>query len=211
MANDGAEPSWMTWAREILATAQTGLTYAENPYDKERYESLRRLGVRMMAEGTGADAGRILAVFSAQSGYATPKVDVRAAVFQDDRILLVPELADGGRWTLPGGWADINSSPAENIVREVREEAGYEVTVRKLVSVFDKRCHAHPPAPIHAYKLFFLCDIVRAVEKSDLETGAVRFFGEDEIPELSLDRIVPAQIRRMFEHWRKPDLPTDYD
>src|SRR4051812_7677074 len=113
-----------------------------------------------MAEHSGADATRIEALFAGQTGYATPRVDVRAAVFRADRILMFLDAADG-RWSLPGGWADVNQAPSECVIREVREESGFEVTVRKLAAVWDRARHPHPiPFPFHVYKLFFVCDIV---------------------------------------------------
>ena len=124
------EPKWLVWAREIQAVAQTGLAFTKDIYDQQRYEQLRRLASRMMAEISGAKVEFVDQIFAEQSGYATPKIDVRGAIFKDDRILLVQERADAGRWTLPGGWADVNSSPSECVVAEVREEAGLEVRGR---------------------------------------------------------------------------------
>lgn len=202
---------WVSWAREILAIAQSGLTFTRDKYDRERYEALRKLAVRLMARGSGAEPAMLAALFANETGYATPKVDVRAAIFRDDRILLVQELADRGRWTLPGGWADVNLSASENILHEVRDEAGFDVRVRKIAAVYDRGKHAHPPHAFSAYKMFFLCDILGPAKKSALETGAVEFFPEDGLPELSLDRVLPEQIHRMFDHMRDPNLPTDFD
>jgi hypothetical protein len=151
------EPVWIVWARELQAIAQTGLTFAENGYDRERYMAIRSLAARMMVHYSAADLTRVEALFAGQTGYATPKVDVRGAVFDESgRILLVREISDSERWTLPGGWADVNQSPSEGVVREVREEAGVEVAVRKLAAVYDRALHRHtPPHPFHVYKLFF--------------------------------------------------------
>ena len=206
------QPKWLLWARELQATAQSGLTFARDPYDRERYEAMRALAARIMADGSGADPAVIEGLFAGQSGYATPKVDTRAAIFRDDRILLVSETSDGGRWTLPGGWADVNASPSENVVKEVREEAGLVVTVKKLAAVYDRDKSGHPgPHPFHIYKLFFLCDVVGECEKSDLETGEARFFALDALPVLSESRTLPWQIHRLYEHLRSPSLPTDFD
>ena len=205
-------PQWLLWARELQAVAQAGLTYAENPYDRERYENMRALAARMMAEGSGADASMIEGLFAGQVGYVTPKVDVRAAIFREGRVLLVGEMSDGGRWTLPGGWADVNETPSESVIREVAEEAGYVVTVRKLAAVYDRDKCGHPqPHPFHIYKMFFLCDIVGECEKSDLETGKPRFFPLDALPELSEPRVLAWQIQRMYEHLLTPSLPTDFN
>ncbi len=147
------QPVWLTWARELQAIAQTGLTFATDVYDRERYGAIRSLAARMMAEHSGAGPERIEALFAEQTGYATPKVDVRGAVFdREGRIVLVREVADAGRWALPGGWADVNQSPSESVLREVREESGLEVTVRKLAAVYDRDLHGHvPPLPFHVY------------------------------------------------------------
>ena len=206
------QPKWLLWARELQAVAQSGLTYAETPYDRERYEALRALAAKIMAEGSGAELSVIEGLFEEQSGYTTPKVDVRGAIFRERNVLLVSETSDNGRWTLPGGWADVNETPAENVVREVREEAGYIVTARKLAAVYDRDKSGHPrPYPFHIYKLFFICDIVGECEKSDLETGEARFFPLDALPELSESRVLAWQIRRMYEHLLTPSLPTDFN
>jgi ADP-ribose pyrophosphatase YjhB (NUDIX family) len=206
------QPKWLLWARELQAAAQSGLTYAESPYDRERYTDLMSLAARIMAEGSGAKLSVVEGLFAQQSGYMTPKVDVRGAIFRERSVLLVSEKLDNGRWTLPGGWADVNATPAENVIREVREEAGYVVTVRKLAAVYDRDKSGHPqPYPFHIYKMFFLCDVVEECEKSELETGEVRFFPLDGLPELSESRVLARQIQRMYEHLLKPSLPTDFD
>jgi ADP-ribose pyrophosphatase YjhB (NUDIX family) len=205
------EPDWLAWCRELQAMAQTGLTFTRDAYDRERYEALRELAARILAAHCATEAGRIETLFTAETGYATPKVDVRGAVFRDERILLVREILDDGRWTLPGGWADVNQSPSECVVREVREESGFETVARKLAAVWDRRRHPHPPHPFHIYKMFFLCDLVGGEARTSIETSGVDFFAEDDLPELSLGRTLAAQIHRMFEHYRNPDLPTDFD
>ena len=206
------EPTWLVWARDLQAIAQTGLTFASSIFDRERYEAVRSLAARMMVTYSDANFVRVERLFAEQTGYATPKVDVRGAVIEDGRILLVREIADSGRWTIPGGWADVNQSPSESVIRELREEAGLEVKVRKLASVYDRARQGHPPHPFHVYRLFFICDVVGGAPKAGSETSEVAFFGENEIPEyLSAERILPHQIRRMFEHERDKDLPTDFD
>jgi ADP-ribose pyrophosphatase YjhB (NUDIX family) len=166
-----------------------------------------------MAQHTGLEVRGIEAMFTQQTGYATPKVDVRGAVFRDGRILLVRETADGDRWTLPGGWADVNESPAEAVVKEVREEAGLEVRAFKLGAVLDRSRHAHKPIyPFHIWKLFFLCEITGGEIRTGPETSEVAFFAEADLPaDLSTSRVLPPQLKRMFKHMRQPDLPTDFD
>jgi ADP-ribose pyrophosphatase YjhB (NUDIX family) len=206
------EPPWLVWARELQAIAQTGLTFATSAYDRERYTAIRSLAARMMVTHSDADFCRVERLFAEQTGYATPKVDVRGAVIEDGRILLVREIEDSGRWTIPGGWAEVNQSPSESVVREVREESGLEVAVRKLAAVYDRARQGHPPYPFNVYRLFFICDVVGGAPRAGLETTEVAFFCENQIPEdLSTERILPHQIRRMFEHARNKNLPTDFD
>jgi ADP-ribose pyrophosphatase YjhB (NUDIX family) len=204
-------PRWLTWAQKIQALAQSGLQYTENPFDVERYHQLSRIAAEMMSEGTGADLDSVRVVFEAQEGYATPKVDVRGAVFEDEKILLVRELQDNGRWTLPGGWVDVNEPPSLAVEREVREEAGFEVKAIKLLAVYDRNLHGHPPFPFHTYKLFFRCDLVSTAVASALETSDPTFFPLSELPDLSIARVTQGQIARMFEHLYNPTLQTDFD
>ncbi len=204
-------PKWLVWSQRIQAIAQSGLQYTQNPFDIERYHELSRIAAEMMAVQTEADAGEVLRIFSAQEGYATPKIDVRGVVFRNKKILMVRELMDGGRWTLPGGWIDINEPPGYAIEREMREEAGVVVRAKKLLAVYDRNLHGHPPYIFHAYKLFFLCDLISEATPDPVETSDPTWFGEKEIPELSVARVTGEEISRMFEHLRQPDLPTDFD
>src|SRR5512136_250247 len=137
------EPHWLQWARQLQAIAQNGLTYAQNAYDVERYTAVRQIAAEMMAAGSDTDLSRVLDLFSGEVGYATPKVDVRGVVFRGDALLLVKELVDDGRWTLPGGWADPNESPGEAVVREVFEESGFQTRAVKLLAVYDRSKHPH--------------------------------------------------------------------
>jgi ADP-ribose pyrophosphatase YjhB (NUDIX family) len=186
------------------------LTFAENPYDIERYTAIRTIAAEIIAQRAGADTGQVLSLLASDAGYATPKVDVRGVVFGDGKILLVQERSDG-LWTLPGGWADVGDSPAEAVVREIQEESGYETRATKLLALLDRNRHGHPPHVNHIYKVFFGCEVIGGTPVTSHEILGVGFFAEDEIPELSLTRIVPAQIARMFEHLRQPDLSADFD
>jgi len=152
----------------------------------------------------------VVGLFATESGYATPKVDVRGVVFRDDAILLVQERRDG-QWTLPGGWADVNDSPAEATEREIWEESGYRARAVKLLACWDRNKHGHPPYGYHIYKLFFQCELLGGEPTESTETADVGWFREDEIPPLSLPRVTPAQIARFFEHYRHPEWPTDFD
>ena len=204
------EPRWLEWSRELQAVAQTGLTYARDPFDIERYEQIQELSAQILAHHTGIAPSAALEILKTETGHATPKVDVRGVTFQDERILLVRERLDG-RWTLPGGWANVNESPAEATVREVREESGYETRAVKLLAVWDRRKHGHPPSRHHAYKLFFRCELIGGAPTTSIETTGAAFFAEDDLPELSTGRVTYSQISRLFEHLRHPDWPTDFD
>ena len=203
-------PRWLDWSQRLQAIAQSGTTYSTNQYDLERYEALREIAAEMMAAGSASDIAPIREMFAAQSGYATPKVDMRAAVFWDGRILLVQERADGA-WSLPGGWADIGEAPSDAIAREVREESGYEVRARKLLAAWDRNRHGHPPFPFHAYKLFFQCELLGGEPALSYEISGVDWFGEDRLPDLSTTRVTARQIHRCFEHLRNADWPADFD
>ena len=220
------DPDWLNLAKRLQALAQSGLAFTRDPFDRERYEAVRTIAAEMIAAGAGgpAEAARALeALFVAQEGYATPKVDVRAALFRDERILLVRERSDG-RWTLPGGWADVGDSPTSAVEREVLEESGYEVRAVKLAAVYDRDRHGHTPHPFHIWKLFFVCEIAgeraqtgertQPDERSHAswsETDAADFFPENALPPLSLGRVTAGQIAHMFEHHRDPRRPTSFD
>lgn len=205
------EWKWMQWAGMLQSIAQNGLHYAENAYDIERYQSIRQIAAEIMEAGSGTDQKKILTVFSAQTGHATPKVDVRGVVFKEKKILLVKEKEDGG-WTIPGGWADPDETPGEAVTREVFEESGLRVKPMKLMAVYDRTLHGHePPHPFRIYKLFFLCEILGGEPKPSPETLDVAFFGQGEIPTLSLGRTTPSQIARFYEHLDQPELSADFD
>ena len=204
------EPNWLTWARKLQAIGQNGLAYSKDPFDIERFEELRELALEILQNYTDSDLPRIRDLFAGEHGHATPKVDVRGVVFNEDAILLVRERADG-KWTLPGGWVDVNESPSESVVREVCEESGYQAKALKLLACYDRNRHPHPPHPYHVYKLFFHCEILGGSPSTSYETDGVDFFKQDAIPELSTGRVTSAQIDRFFEFLRSPDLPTDFD
>jgi ADP-ribose pyrophosphatase YjhB (NUDIX family) len=201
---------WLEWTQKLQAIAQNGLTYSENPFDVERYKALQAIAAEIMATYSNVEHSFILDLFAREVGYATPKVDVRGAVFRDDTILLVKEREDGC-WTLPGGWADVGDSPSEVAVKEVFEESGYQTRVVKLLAVYDRDRQGHPPHPHYIYKLFFQCELVSGSPAPSIETEEVEFFAENAIPKLSLGRVTPAQITRLFQHYRNRDLPTDFD
>lgn len=202
----------LAWARALQSIAQTGLTYTDNPYDRERYRQISAIAGEMIAAQAGVDAAVIHTLLAQETGPGTPKLDVRGVVFKDDALLLVREVSDGNRWTLPGGWADVNESPAETTAREVWEESGYRVKAVKLLALLDKTHHDHPPDIFYIYKAFFLCELLGGAPQTSLETSEVAFFREDELPDdLSIGRVTPAQLRRLFAHRHNPHLPADFD
>ena len=203
-------PKGMRWAREIQAIAQTGLSYAPDPYDVERYERLRDIAAEMMADGDESFIAPLRSLFAAEVGHATPKVDVRSTIFREDTILLVQE-AEDGLWTLPGGWVDPGESPSEAAARETFEESGFQVSVKRLLALYDRDRHAHPPLAFHVYKLFFDCDVVSGDATPSSETNDVRFFRLDDLPPLSIDRVLPDQIARLYALHLDPALPTEFD
>ena len=205
------EPQWLSIARELRAIAQTGLTFSADRFDRQRYERVRELAASMLALGSGADYDVILGILRDDKGYATPKVDVRGAAFVDGRVLLVREISDG-KWTLPGGWADVNQTAGECVVREIAEESGFEARVLKLAAVYDYQRSNRPARHIDSiYKMFFICEITGGAARVSDETSEVAFFARGELPPLSLGRTTAAQIDRMFLHAERPDLPADFD
>lgn len=199
------------WARKIQSVAQIGLEYATDPYDRERYEELRSLAAEMMAEFFESPASAWLELFRNETGYATPKVDVRGAVFREGKILLSREASDGC-WSLPGGWADVNDPPSQAVMRELREETGYEVRCTKLAAVLDRDLHFHEDnRPFHSYKLLFLCEIIGEAEGLCHDILETEFFPVDRLPPLSLHRTLPMHIELMHRHFIDPSLPTAFD
>jgi ADP-ribose pyrophosphatase YjhB (NUDIX family) len=201
---------WLAYAQRIQSIAQAGLTYAQNDYDLERYQELRDMSVSMMADLSGAEIQLITTLFASETGYQTPKVDIRGIVFQDGKILMVREKIDG-HWSLPGGWADVGYSPAEVVVKEVQEEAGLIVKPVRLLAVWDKKCHPHPPSPYYTYKLFILCEAVSGNIQAGMETHEVGFFGRNELPPLSVERNTASQIATMFEFLDHPEKAVMLD
>ncbi|MEA3150582.1 MAG: hypothetical protein QOD56_1521 [Gammaproteobacteria bacterium] len=204
------DPLWLELGRELRAIAQTGLTFCANPFDRQRYERIRELAASLVAQGAGQSDAKILDLFGQDQGYATPKVDVRGAAFRDGRILLVREISDG-RWTLPGGWADVNQTAAQCVTREIAEESGFEARPVKLAAVHDYR-KRNPTRHIDSiYKLFFICELTGGSARPSEETSEVAFFERQELPPLSLGRTTVEQIELMFSHAEHPELPADFD
>jgi ADP-ribose pyrophosphatase YjhB (NUDIX family) len=208
--SDSIIPRWLEWAREIQALSQTGYHYAENDYQRERYQRLTEIAAEIVNEHTGLSISSLMSTFHVQKGYATPKIDVRGAVFKGDKLLLVRERQDNG-WTMPGGWADVGDVPSQAAEREVWEEAGFRVKARKVVGIYDAN-RVGPLELFHAFKLVFLCDLIDGEPRPSNETSEVAFFGKNEIPpDLSGERTRPRQIRDAFAALENPSASTIYD
>jgi ADP-ribose pyrophosphatase YjhB (NUDIX family) len=227
---------WLKWVRRLQAVAQNGLTFTGDPFDRERYEEVRGIAAEILSASTGADVALARGILEGEAGYATPKMDVRGGVFLENRLLFVRERSDN-RWTLPGGWADVGESAAEAVVREILEESGLATRVAKLVALYDRNKHEHPPMLAHVYKVFFLCDLVGEPSifagsspcdgEGDAMAGGIfaagrgpdlnleitdaGFFPLDGLPELSTARVTRHQIERLFAHHRDRGLPAEFD
>jgi ADP-ribose pyrophosphatase YjhB (NUDIX family) len=200
---------WLSWLRELHGIAQAGLAYADSPYDLQRYERLRELAADMTAALSGAEPEQLRLLFGGEAGYLTPKLDVRAAVFDPaGQVLLVREVTDG-RWTLPGGWADVGESVAEGAVREVREESGYVVAATRLLGIYERERWGHPPLPFFTLKVVVGARLLGGEAATSTETDGVGWFARDDIPPLSLGRCSPQLLARVFAHHDDPGLPPD--
>ena len=197
-------------ARRLHALARTGLHFCGNEYDRQRYEEIERIAAELLAGHDPADRDALLALWRGETGYVTPKVEVRGATFRDGRVLLVRETADG-RWTLPGGWADVNESPSQAVEKEIEQESGFRARAVKLAALYDRSRHGHGESLFHGWKAFFLCEITGGEARGSYETDAVGYFAPDDLPPMSLGRSTPRQVARMLEHWRERALPTDFD
>lgn len=200
----------LEWARKVQAIAQNGLAFSRDPFDRTRYQELAELTATMLATELAAPLATVRAFWEGEHGYATPKVDVRGGVFRGDEVLLVRERTDG-RWTLPGGWVDVNDAPSSAVAREIFEESGYSARAVKLAALVDKNRHPHPPGVYHIYKLFFLCELTGGSPATSAETDAVAFFPVHALPELSTGRVLAPQIERLYRHQLDRSLPTDFD
>ena len=202
----------LTHAQRLQAIAQAGLAYTTNPYDRERYEEIRTISVKLLEELTDEPLEKIIRVFASEDGYQTPKIDIRAVIVRKGpEILLVREKLDSDRWTLPGGWADIGYTPYEIAAKEAYEETGLIVEPTRLLALFDKRKHPHPPQPWYVYKAFIQCEVRGGSLMQDTqETTGARWFRVDELPsvELSTDRTTASQLETIFKLVSDPHSPT---
>lgn len=197
------------WISEVQAIAQNGLTFANNEFDKERYARLRHISFELAANISTYSVNTIENLFCHEMGYATPKLDVRAFILKDNQLLLVKERSDG-LWTLPGGFADVNESPAESVVRETLEESGYTVKPIKLLALWDKFKHDHPMQLPHIYKCFFHCEITGGSALENIEIAEIDFFDIAKLPDLSIHRVTQKQILSLYQMVLNPG-PTVFD
>lgn len=203
-------PSNLDLTRRLLALSQTGLHFSSEEYDRERYREIADIATQLLANDSGRPAEQLRSTWFVEDGYSTPKIEVRGAIFREQRVLLVRERVDG-KWTLPGGWADINDSPSNAVEKEIRQESGFTARAAKLAAVYDRNRHGHPHYLFHAWKVFFICDITGGEPQTSYETTAVEFFALDSLPELSLGRATAAQIHRMWEHHCDRSRATEFD
>lgn len=200
---------WLEWAIELQSLAQAGLTYGKDIFDRERYERIREISAEIMAYKTDIPVQKAKDLFCNETGYQTPKLDTRAAIFQNGKILLVKE--NSGKWSLPGGWVDVNVSVKENTIKEVKEEAGLDVTADKVIAIQDRSKHN---LPVYAYgvcKIFVLCTIIGGAFKENIETTGFAYFSENELPELATEKNNEEQAKMCFEAYRTKNWSTLFD
>lgn len=206
---EGRTSPWLDWAVELQALAQAGLHYGKDPFDIERFQRIRDIAAEMLARGTDLPLETVTNLFCCESGYQTPKLDTRAAVFQNGRILLVRE--NDGRWSLPGGWVDVNVSVGENTAKEVREEAGLEVIPRRVIAVQDREKHNRPVYAWKICKVFVLCALVGGEFRPNSETTASGYFSLEDLPPLAEEKTTAEQVRMCFEAYRAETWETLLD
>lgn len=203
------ENKWVQWAVELQSLAQAGLTYGKDAFDLQRYQRIRDISAQMMSHMTEIPLDRVKDLFCGDRGYQTPKLDTRAAIFEDGKILLVQER--DGRWSLPGGWVDMDISVGENVVKEVREEAGLTVTAEKVIAIQDRAKHN---LPVYAYgvcKVFVQCAAVGGAFDENLETTGSGYFSLEELPELADEKNTKEQIALCFQAYHAENWNTLLD
>ena len=201
---------WLKWAMELQSLSQSALYWCKDPYDIERFQRIREISAEMMAAKTGLDLENVKNLFCNETGYQTPKIDTRAAIIQNEKILLVQE--KNGKWAMPGGWCDIDQSPADNTVKEAKEEAGMAVRVTRLVSVEDQDIHNFPPNAYKIIKLMFLCEPLGGEFSPNTETVASGWFSENGLPEpMANEKCTAEQVRLCFQAARAEHWETKFD
>lgn len=201
--------AWLNWSIELQSLAQAGLTYGKDVYDLERYTRIREISAEMMAAIADAPVETVKGLFCNETGYQTPKLDTRAAIFENGKILLVRE--NNGKWSLPGGWVDVNVSVKENAIKEVKEESGLDVTADRIIAIQDRAKHN---LPVYAYgvcKVFVLCTLIGGSFVENSETTGYAFFSETALPELATEKNTAEQIAMCFRSHRSPQWETIFD
>jgi ADP-ribose pyrophosphatase YjhB (NUDIX family) len=201
---------WLYWAKELQSIAQAGLTYSKDKYDLDRFQQIRDLSVEILNEYTDVGSEKIRDLFCNETGYQTPKVDIRGAIFKDKKILLVKESIDGC-WSLPGGWAEVNLSVKENIVKEAKEEAGANVIPKKIIAILDKNKNNELPGVYGIYKIFVLCKLIDENFEKNTETEESGFFSLDNLPPLSVGRNTMKQLEMCFKAEEEENFITIFD
>ena len=200
---------WLEWAVELQSIAQAGLYYCKDEFDKERYERIRSIAAEMIAYKSKIPIEKVRDLFCSEIGYQTPKIDTRAAVFKDKKILLVKE--KDGRWSLPGGCANVDISVTENVIKEVKEEAGLDVSPELIIAVQDREKHNRPVYAYKVCKIFFLCSVKGGRFAENIETTESRYFGVDELPGLAEEKNNKEQIEMCFEAYAAENWKTLFD
>lgn len=196
--------------KRLKSISDIGMLYAGNNYDKERYAELGQISFEMLHQLTGQEIKSLKNVFAENKDYPTAKVDVRGLIIADNKVLLVKEMADN-KWSLPGGWADIGYSPKEVIAKECKEETGLDVVPEKLLAVFDKKFHPHPPQPFYVYKMVFYCKVVSTIIDKGFDVLDVQYFDINALPELSEERILKSQLEMLFKKALTPGSETYFE
>ena len=197
--------------KRLKAIAETGLVYTENDYDKERYEELKTISLKLMAFVANEPIEVIQDFFMPQQDYPTPKVDVRGFVLNEKNEILMAKESVDGKWTIPGGWADIGVTPSEIAVKEIEEETGLKTEVVRFLGVYDKQVHPHPPEPYYIYKLIFLCKVTGGALKPGFDMLDAKFFSLDQLPELSQERILESQLKHLFQLAKSSQTDVYFD
>lgn len=197
--------------KRMQALSDTGLVYAENGYDRERYEELKEISLKLLATMADRPLPVLQNFHMPVKDYPTPKVDVRGFVLNDAKEILMVKESEDDKWTIPGGWADVGYSPSEVVVKEIEEETGYKTNVVRLLAIYDKKCHPHPPQPFYIYKLNFLCTICGGALKPSFDIKDVGFFPMDKLPELSKDRILKSQLEQLHKMVMDDDHVVYFD
>lgn len=204
------EDKWLTWATRLQSIAQAGLEYSKDKYDIERFDEIRNISAEIISEYTDLSMSKVKDLFCNEKGYQTPKVDVRAAIFKDEKILLVKESLDG-TWSLPGGWADIGLSVKENVIKESFEEAGVKVEPERIIAIQDRNKNNKPISPYSIYKIFVLCKLIEGEFKENIETEESGYFKLEELPKLSEGRNNKEQIELCFKAKNNSNQETYFD